>query len=232
MRRIKDGCSLIRVCKWQFCVFRRFSRVTEHRPAFSRFLPALTPASQDKAARGGRRNNRGRAAPSQEQQSPRGAGKRKRWDKGEIQIKELTVSSAEQVTSRPSPKGEKAMSLTRSGDGGGDTLKMALMSTETARFHMKQRKKLPEWQEMWVTVHWPSEPGFTEVRPSMPPPAHTTNKSFWGVHHATLIPHLQALRSSPAWSVLKATRFELAAMWFPWQEKEPARTLSIHSCVE
>lgn len=50
----------------------------------------------------------------------------------------------------------------------------ALDAVTSAR--SKEEKNLPEWQEIWETVHWPSEPGLSEVRPSMPPPAHTHNQ--------------------------------------------------------
>lgn len=39
-----------------------------------------------------------------------------------------------------------------------------------------KKKKLPEWQEIWVTARWPSEPGWTEDRPSMPPPVDTYSR--------------------------------------------------------
>lgn len=39
------------------------------------------------------------------------------------------------------------------------------------------------------------------------------------------------MKAIPAWSVLKATSLELALMWFPWQEKEPAWTLLIHPYI-
>lgn len=70
------------------------------------------------------------------------------------------------------------MSLTRSEEGGEGDIQNGINEHENSLISYETNKtKVPEWQEMWVTVHWPSEPGFTEVRPSMPPPAHTANKS-------------------------------------------------------
>lgn len=126
MKRMIDGCNLIHVCLWQFCVFRRVPQV--NRAAESENTdPRWADSCQLRHLRAERRetlNNRGQAAPCQEQQSPGEAWKyysEEKMNKWELKIKELTVSSAEQVTSRLSSKGEKAMSVTRSEERGGKT---------------------------------------------------------------------------------------------------------------
>lgn len=98
--------------------------------------------------RGGRTlNNRGRAAPCQEQQSLRSMEaphRGKKMNKWEIQIQQLTVSSAEQVTSRLSSKGEKAMSVTRSEQTGGKT---------HSKWHSRARPRLHfSSQSTWCII--------------------------------------------------------------------------------
>lgn len=52
------------------------------------------------------------------------------------------------------------------------------------------------------------------------------------VSQRNLLDVVQGCCALPAWSTLKATSLELALMWFPWPEKEPARTSLIHSWMK